>query len=184
LLAASLVAAIRQAVRNRQLPAASRFLRRLRFALSSFWKRIQAACCERASSASRCARCFLSRSDRKRFGKDPRYRLRHAGLVIRCRFSCGIARDSGISRTLLSPGPQPAPAPQFRSTALGSDLATFDPFTGRGEIEIANGFANILPTPLRPISRVLAKVSSSTRLPVDSIVRPLAISRWSAQNSL
>src|SRR6516162_3266305 len=89
-----------------------------------------------------------------------------------------------ISRTLLSPGPQPAPAPQFRSTALGSDLATFDPFTGRGEIEIANGFANILPTPLRPISRVLAKVSSSTRLPVDSIVRPLAISRWSAQNSL
>jgi len=94
LLAASLLAAIRQAVRNRQLPAASRFLRRLRFALSSFWKRIQAACCERASSASRCARCFLSRSDRKRFGKDPRYRLRHAGLVIRCRFSCGIARDS------------------------------------------------------------------------------------------
>ena len=63
-----------------------------------------------------------------------------------------------ISRTLLSPGPQPAPAPQFRSTALGSDLATFDPFTGRGEIEIANGFANILPTPLRLISRLPAKV--------------------------
>jgi len=121
---------------------------------------------------------------RKGFGKDPRYRLstrrrRHSvpfQLRDRSRFK--------ISRTLLSPGPQPAPAPQFRSTALGSDLATFDPFTGRGEIEIANGFANILPTPLRPISRVLAKVSSSTRLPVDSIVRPLAISRWSAQNSL
>lgn len=79
---------------------------------------------------------------RKGFGKDPRYRLstrrrRHSvpfQLRDRSRFK--------ISRTLLSPGPQPAPAPQFRSTALGSDLATFDPFTGRGEIEIANGFAN------------------------------------------
>src|SRR5215467_11848352 len=121
---------------------------------------------------------MLPFSERPQTLRDPRYRLRHVSLVIRCRFSCRI------SRTLLSLLPQPAPAPQFRSTSLGSDLVTFDPSTGRGEIEIANGFASILPTPLRSISRVLVKVSSSTRLPVDSIVRPLAISRWSAQNSL
>ena len=39
-------------------------------------------------------RQMLPFSGRPQTLRDPRYRLRHVSLVIRCRFSCGIARDS------------------------------------------------------------------------------------------
>ena len=84
----------------------------------------------------------------------------------------------------LSPGPQPAPAPQFRLTPCGAISSRSILPLAAARSKSLTDLQTILPTPLRSISRVLAKVSSSTRLPVDSIVRSLAISRWSAQNSL
>jgi len=121
---------------------------------------------------------------RKGFGKDPRYRLSTRRRRHSVPFQLRDRSRFRISRTLLSPGPQQAPAPQFRSTPCGAISSRSILPLAAARSKSLTDLQTILPTPLRPISRILAKFSSSTRLPVDSIVRSLAISRWSAQNSL
>ena len=57
---------------------------------------------------------------RKGFGKDPRYRLSTRRRRHSVPFQLRDRSRFRISRTLLSPGPQQAPAPQFRSTPCGA----------------------------------------------------------------
>ena len=95
---------------------------------------------------------------RKGFGKDPRYRLSTRRRRHSVPFQLRDRSRFRISRTLLSPGPQQAPAPQFRSTPCGAISSRSILPLAAARSKSLTDLQTILPTPLRLISRLPAKV--------------------------
>jgi hypothetical protein len=151
--------------------------------VSSFWKRIEAASRERASSASRCARCFLS--------PERPQTLREGSTLPASKSQASSFGTVSVVGSLAIQNLSHATLSWARTSTVGtvsiaslrSDLVTFHPSTGRQD----RNHQQICKQLCRPrcvLSREFWRTFlSSTRLPVSSIVRSLAISGWSAQNS-